>query len=67
MNNIGRFIYGFCDGYFGRDSYEDKIIVGEGYDWVVVCSPYSGLQFAEFPDGLMKQELIDKWSVDDGE
>jgi hypothetical protein len=32
----GRVLHGFCGGYFGRDSYGDKIIEGEGTDWIVV-------------------------------
>ena len=35
MSLIGRRIYGFCDGYFGRDDYEDKIIILEGKTWIV--------------------------------
>ncbi len=31
----GDTLYGFCGGYFGRDSYDDKIVVAVGRDWVV--------------------------------
>ena len=30
MNNIGVKLHGYCNGYFGRDDYEDKIIIAEG-------------------------------------
>lgn len=33
--NIGRHLYGFCNGYFGRDSYSNKRIEAEGDDWIV--------------------------------
>lgn len=70
MSNIGRKIYGFCNGYFGRDDYEDKIILAEGErwilctyldkyaknnDWVTVCN---------FDTAKEKQECIDNWSKD---
>lgn len=32
---IGTGIYGFCDGYFGRDDYDDKMIIIEGRTWIV--------------------------------
>ena len=28
-NNIGKILYGYCNGYFGRDDYAKKIIVFE--------------------------------------
>lgn len=28
-------LQGFCNGFFGRDSYGDKSIEGEGNDWIV--------------------------------
>lgn len=33
---IGQVLYGFCGGFFGRDSYKDKRIEAVGIDWVVV-------------------------------
>ena len=30
MSNIGTKIYGYCNGYFGRDDYGAKIIIAEG-------------------------------------
>lgn len=36
MVGIGSKLYGFCEGYFGRDSYNEKIIEAIGRDWVVV-------------------------------
>lgn len=32
----GLSIYGFCCGYFGRDSYGEKVIVEVGPDYLVV-------------------------------
>ena len=33
---VGDRIYGFCNGKFGRDSYENKRVEALGADWVVV-------------------------------
>ena len=33
--HVGDLLYGFCEGYFGRDSYGDKRVEGVGADWVV--------------------------------
>ena len=32
---VGDQLLGFCGGWFGRDSYHDKIIEALGPDWVV--------------------------------
>lgn len=33
---IGDVLSGFCGGWFGRDSYDDKRVEAIGSDWVVV-------------------------------
>lgn len=35
---VGDVLYGFCNGYFGHDSYEDKRVEAIGGDWVVARS-----------------------------
>jgi len=32
---VGTKLYGYCDGYFGTDSYGDKRVEAIGADWVV--------------------------------
>ncbi len=32
---VGQQLYGYCQGYFGRDSYDDKRIECVGVDYVV--------------------------------
>ena len=41
-------LHGFCNGKFGRDSYEDKRVeaIGHGLDWVVVRELGGTLQSA---------------------
>lgn len=66
MCNIGRLIYGFANGYFGRDSYNDKRIEAEGVDWIVARGIESGVpEFANFANEGEKNELIKKWSIPD--
>ena len=71
MNNIGRKIYGFCNGYFGRDDYDDKIIVYET-ELAICCiytddEMYGVLTTANFNTEKEKQDYINKWSVKEEE
>ena len=65
MKNIGKMIYGFCNGYFGRDDYDTKIIVYETPKAICctyVDSQYNGiLTTANFKNEKEKQECIDAW------
>ena len=65
MSNVGRMIYGFCNGYFGRDSYRDKRIEAEGVDWLVArgLDEDDEPEFAHFEYRSHKQEMIDEWST----
>jgi hypothetical protein len=65
MNNIGRKITdNYCNGYFGNTRIslqcKNSIIVGEGYEWVVIKTETGKVYFTDFPSGN-KQELIDSW------
>ena len=44
--NVGDTLYGFCGGYFGRDSYSDKRVEAIGKDWVVARDDNGRVQFA---------------------
>lgn len=39
---VGTVLKGFCGGYFGRDSHEDKRVEGVGSDWVVAREMSTG-------------------------
>lgn len=70
MSNIGKIIYGFCNGYFGRDDYSTKIIVFETER--SICCRYIGkfdewtekgwLSCANFDTPEEKQDCINRWS-----
>lgn len=42
MIRVGTILYGYCGGYFGRDSYNDKRVEAVGADWVVAREEDSG-------------------------
>jgi hypothetical protein len=62
----GKTLYGFCNGYFGRDSYEDKVIEGEGKDWIVAREMHTGsVVFAVFEDEKEKRSCLSEWGQED--
>ncbi len=53
--HIGVVLKGFCNGHFGRDSYEDKRVEAIGEDWLVAREVESGnVVFAHGADSLEK-------------
>ena len=63
---IGTKIYGYCNGYFGRDDYNDKIIILEGNKWVVCAyldHDNDYITSVNFDSEEEKIECIKKWSV----
>lgn len=63
MSNLGKVIKGYCNGFFGRDSYGDKTIEAEGIDWIVArstidCYP----EFAYFNSEDEKNKYIQNWT-----
>lgn len=49
---IGQMLYGYCGGYFGRDSYDNKRIEAIGIDWVVAREGNGMPNFASGEDIL---------------
>jgi hypothetical protein len=47
---VGATLYGYCGGYFGRDSHEDKKIEALGSDWIVCRDDEGGVHVAVFKD-----------------
>ena len=70
--NVGKIIYGFCNGYFGRDDYDTKIIVFET-DCSICCRYITDekwkskgwLTCANFDSPDEKQAYIDSWSKEE--
>ena len=63
QNNLYKVISGYCEGYFGRDDYEDKIIILEGATWIV-CRYINKdvVTCVNFDSEEEKQTCIDNWS-----
>jgi len=43
MIRVGDILRGFCFGYFGRDSFDDKIVEAMGPDWIVAREINTGI------------------------
>ena len=59
---VGTILYGFCNGYFGRDSYEDKRIEAIGADWIVARDEYGHIHMATFDNTKEMEVKIAEWS-----
>lgn len=59
---VGIRIFGYCNGFFGRDSYDDKTIIASGSDWIVAQTDSGENEFATFEDGEEMERYIAYWS-----
>jgi len=70
---IGMVLHGFCNGYFGRDSYNDKRIEAFGVDWIVAREDGGNVVFAIFNsvdsvDSVKEiDELVKEWRQEEDE
>lgn len=63
MIRVGTMLYGFCGGYFGRDSYYDKRVEAVGADWVVAREEDNGqVVFA-----ACKPEILEPYTIKEEE
>jgi hypothetical protein len=63
---VGTKIYGYCNGYFGRNDYDDKIIILEGNKWIVCAyldTDNDYITSVNFDSEEEKIDCIKKWSV----
>lgn len=62
---VGTKLYGYCNGYFGRDDYADKIIILEGSKWIVCAYLEEGVDLVtslNFESESEKYECVKRWS-----
>lgn len=62
---IGTKIHGYCEGYFGRDDYESKIIILEGKKWIVCAYLDPDTDYVtcvNFDSEEEKIDCIERWS-----
>lgn len=58
---VGDILYGFCNGYFGIESYENKIVEAVGSDWIVAREVYSAkVVIAQFTLKLNAQHVVNR-------
>lgn len=58
---VGMVLIGYCNGVFGRDSYDDKRVEGFGEDWLVVRE--NGLpDFVSFKDRAHMESSLAEWT-----
>lgn len=72
MNNyrkdefVGTTIYGYCNGFFGRYSYETKVIIASGKNWIVAQNDHDSFaEFASFGEDEDMEALIAAWSIEE--
>lgn len=59
----GDVLHGYCGGYFGRDSYDDKRVEAVGADWIVARDSRGYVHFAHDP--AVHQRLGEYCGADD--
>lgn len=66
---LGETFYGYCDGYFGRDSYDDKTVVHVGKNYLLCEDKYKNPHLAVFYDESDNEiiRLIESWMIDSDE
>ncbi len=63
MLAIGMILHGYCNGYFGRDSFFNKRVEAFGADWIVARTKESGVPlFAEFANREQMLLCIKEWA-----
>lgn len=64
---VGNKLYGYCNGFFGRDSYREKIVVFAGKHYIV-CEDASGDVYVASFKGYSEDEIsefINSWREED--
>lgn len=66
--NPGTTLYGFCNGYFGRDSYSDKLVIASGTwgdtNWVIVEEGYGKRKHLNMATGFDAAD-VEHWKVEE--
>lgn len=60
---VGAMLYGFCNGFFGRDSHEDKRVESFGDDWILARDDMGRAHYCHFPAEWLpkRDEMIAEW------
>ena len=58
---VGLKLHGYCDGYFGRNSYSDKRVEAFGADWIVAREE-NGLPVFANVEPTRIDESVARWA-----
>lgn len=64
MCEIGDVFSGYCNGYFGRDSYGDKSVEALGIDWILCREDGGGVVLATFSNNDEMIEMVERWKAE---
>lgn len=62
---IGQKIYSVCEGYFGRNNWQEKRIEAFGEDWIIVRDSHGQPDAAFFHSREEMEECLERWPKDD--
>lgn len=58
---VGMRLHGYCNGYFGRDSYSSKVIEGVGANWIVARESVGEVRLATFTTTEEMEACVAEW------
>ena len=67
MNKLftpGDILYGFCNGFFGRDDYDDKVCIFVNNRFAVfqyLSGPYEGNGVVLNYDDILNEKIVNSW------
>jgi hypothetical protein len=64
MCEIGEVFTGFCDGYFGRNSWGEKRVEAFGADWIVCRDEAGQVVIAKFDSRKEKDDAVRTWRTE---
>ena len=64
---IGKKIYGYCNGFFSKNEYGNKIIEAVGSDWIIARDSEGIADVALFDDTEMRDSYLKDWMKKDND
>ncbi len=62
---VGSILHGYCNGFFGRDAYDESRVEAMGVDWIVVRKENGNPNFACFATQDEMDRCLEAWSKND--
>lgn len=61
MCEVGELFTGYCEGYFGRESYGEKRVEAFGADWILCREENGSIVLATFHNREEKILSVERW------